>query len=189
MTHNDGQPQPTLRGRVLGTELRRAREAAGLSIAELAARSGQSPDTVRRLEEGVTDAGAPDPTLWCQWGPLATSVINILCRTAKRIDIFAPMGINPAFERLDTDRCTAYVLEGTVVDRTDVTVRVIPRSTGFFPGLECHPPTRFTLPDGPAVVLYAYLHAAHFTEEPDHLLSAYTLFDHLAELTGTTKPT
>lgn len=37
MTRNHGHPQPvtpTLRGRVLGTELRRAREAAGLSITE-----------------------------------------------------------------------------------------------------------------------------------------------------------
>ncbi|KOX31345.1 hypothetical protein ADK67_08935, partial [Saccharothrix sp. NRRL B-16348] len=68
MTRNDGHPQratTTLGGRVLGAELRRAREAAGLSITELAARSGQSPDTVRRLEEGTTDAAASEPTLWC----------------------------------------------------------------------------------------------------------------------------
>jgi DNA-binding XRE family transcriptional regulator len=148
MTRNDGRPQPdapTLRGRILGTELRRARKAAGLSIADLAARSGQSPKTVQRLEDGITNASSPDPTLWCRWDTHATNVINILCRSAERIDIFAPLGINPAFERLGADRCTAYVLESTTIDRTDITVRVIPHSAGFFPGLERHPPTRFSL--------------------------------------------
>ncbi|XVS62092.1 Scr1 family TA system antitoxin-like transcriptional regulator [Actinosynnema sp. CA-299493] len=185
MTRNDGRPHPatpTLRGRVLGTELRRAREASGLSITELAACSGHSPDTVRRLEEGITDASAPDPTLWCRWGTFATSVITILCRISERIDIFAPSGINPAFERLAPDRCTAYVLEHTHIDHTDVTVRVIPRSAGYFPGLEQQPPTRFSLPDGPAIVQYAYPHAAHFTEEPEHLLAAYTLFEQLDQI-------
>lgn len=182
MTRNEGRPQPvtpTLRGRVLGTELRRVREAAGLSIAELAARSGQSPKIVRSLEDGVTDASAPEPTLWCRWGTHAIGMINILCRISERIDIFAPSGINPAFERLGADRCTAYVLESTLIDRTDATVRVIPRSAGYFTGLEYQPLTRFTLRDGPAVVHYAYPHAAHFTEEPQHLLAAYTLFEEL----------
>jgi transcriptional regulator with XRE-family HTH domain len=184
MTRNDGEPQATLRGRILGTELRRVREASGLTIAELAARSGQSPDTVRQLEKGVTDPTAPDPTLWCTWGTLATSMVNILCRTSERIDIFAPLGIHPALEQLDADRCTAYVLEQTPVDRRDVTIRVIPRDIGLFPGTEYHPLTRFTMPDGPAVIFYAYMHAANFTEETQHLLSAYTLFAQLAEFTG-----
>jgi transcriptional regulator with XRE-family HTH domain len=185
MTRNDGRPQPstpTLRSRVLGTELRRAREASGLSITELAARSGHSPDTVRRLEEGITDASAPDPQLWCRWGTFATSVTTILCRISERIDIFAPQGIDPALEPLGTDRCTAYVLETTPLHRTDITIRVIPHSTGYFTGLEQQPPTRFTLPDGPAIVHYAYPHAAHFTEEPQHLLAAYTLFEQLDEI-------
>jgi transcriptional regulator with XRE-family HTH domain len=191
MNTHDDQPQHatrTLRGRVLGAELRRAREAAGLTVAELAARSGQPEDTVRRLENGITDASVPDPTVRCSWGTLATSMINILCRISERIDIFAPLGIHPAFERLDADRCTAYVLEGATVDRRDVAVRVIPRGAGVYPGIEYHPLTRFSMPDGPAVVFYAYLHAAHFTEESQHLLSAYTLFEQLAEYTSTTDP-
>jgi DNA-binding XRE family transcriptional regulator len=179
----------TLRGRLLGYELRRVREAAGLTVAELAARSGQSPDTVRRLENGITDASAPEPSVWCSWGVLATSMINALCRTSQRIDIFAPLGIHPVLERLDADRCTAYVLENATVDRTDVALRVIRLDAGVYPGIEHHPLTRFSMPDGPPVVLYAYHHAAHFTEEAAHLLSAYTLFDQLAEFTGTTDPT
>ncbi|KOX30388.1 hypothetical protein ADK67_09825, partial [Saccharothrix sp. NRRL B-16348] len=143
-------------------------------------------DTVRRLEEGTTDAAASEPTLWCRWGTFATSMITILCRVSERIDIFAPMGINPALTPLGADRCTAYVLESTTIDRTDITLRTIPRNAGYFPGLEHHPPTRFTLTDGPAVVHYAYPHAAHFTEEPDHLLAAYTLFEQLDQLADTT---
>lgn len=67
-----------------------------------------------------------------------------------------------------------------------LTIRVIPRDVGLFPGIEYHPLTRFSMPDGPAVIFYAYVHAAHFTEETQHLLSAYTLFEQLAEFTGTT---
>jgi DNA-binding XRE family transcriptional regulator len=192
MIRHDGQlppttPKPSLRGRVLGIELRRVREAAGLTVAELAARSGQSPDAVQRLEQGLTDE-PPDPTVQCAWGSPATSMVNILCRVSERIDIFAPLGVHPALERLDADRCTAYVLESTAVDRHDVTVRVLRHEAGVIPGIEHHPLTRFSLPDSTAVVFYPYLHAAHFTEEPEHLLAAYTLFERLAEFTGAGNP-
>jgi transcriptional regulator with XRE-family HTH domain len=181
-------PKPSLCGRVLGIELRRVREAAGLTVAELAARSGQSPDVVQRLEKGLTDESTPDPTVRCAWGSLATSMVNILCRISERIDIFAPLGIHPALEDLGVDRCTAYVLEGTDVDRHDVVVRVLRHEAGVFPGIEHHPLTRFSLPDSTAVVFYPYLHTAHFTEEPEHLLAAYTLFEQLSEFTGTGNP-
>ena len=193
MTRHDGQPLPTtpepsLRGRVLGIELRRVREAAGLTVAELAARSGQSPEAVQRLEKGLTDEPTPAPTVRCAWGSSATSMVNILCRASERIDIFAPLGIHPALEDLGVDRCTAYVLESTTVDRHDVVVRVLRHEAGAFPGIEHHPLTRFSLPDSTAVVFYPYLHAAHFTEEPEHLLAAYSLFERLAEFTGTDNP-
>lgn len=181
-------PTPSLRGRVLGIELRRVREAAGLTVAELAARSGRSPDVVQRLEKGLTDESTPDPTVLCAWGSLATSMVNILCRASERIDIFAPLGIHPALERLGADRCTAYVLESTTVDRHDVVVRALRHEADAFPGIEHHPLTRFSLPDSTAVVFYPYLHAAHFTEEPEHLLAACTLFERLAEFTGTDNP-
>ncbi|NUT53510.1 MAG: helix-turn-helix domain-containing protein [Saccharothrix sp.] len=182
-------PRPTLRSRLLGTELRRVREAAGLTVAELATLTDQEPDTVRRLESGVgPDTPTPEPSVWCPRGTVATNMINTLCRQAERIDIFAPLGIHPALEQLDPDRATAYVLEETAVERRDVTTRVIRHGGDVYPGIEHHPLTRFSLPDGPAVVLYAYLHAAHFTEETEHLLAAYTLFERLAEFTGTTGP-
>lgn len=190
MTKHDDQPPtttPALRARLLGAELRRAREAAGLSVGELAALTDLGPDAVRRLESGIDpDAPKPGPTVWCPWGALATSMIDSLCRNAERIDLFAPLGIHPALGSLDADRCTAYVLEDTVVGRRDVAVRVIRHGGGLHPGVGHHPLTRFTLPDGPAVVLYTYLHAALFTEEEQHLLAAYTLFDDLAAFTGTT---
>jgi hypothetical protein len=170
--------QPTLQARLLGHELRRIREASGLTVAEVAAHTGQSPGDVQRLEDGVTDAPEPEPTLWCRWDTTATSVINVLCRLADRIDIYAPLGIHPALEHLDRDRCTAYVLTGTTVDRTDVTIRHITHVA--HPGAD-RPLTRFTLPNGPAVVLYPYLHGAQFTEEPAHLASAYALFELLTE--------
>ena len=175
--------KPTLPGRLLGRELRRIREAAGFTVAELASRTRQSPQRIQRLEDGVAGPSAPDPaTTWCAWGAEATSVINVLCRTAERIDVFAPLGIHPSLGRLDADRCTAYVLEGAAVDRADVTVRVIPRGTGHCPGAE-NPVTRFVLADGQAVVFYAYLHRAMFTEDPRQLRSAHRFFQCLAELT------
>jgi hypothetical protein len=175
--------KPTLRGRLLGRELRRIREATGLTVAELASRTRQSPHRIQQLEDGVAASPTPDPTLWCAWGAEATSVINALCRTSERIDVFAPLGIHPSLEQLDADRCTAYVLEGSAVDRADVTVRVIPRGSAHCPGAE-HPLTRFVLADGPAVVFYPYLHRAMFTEDPRHLRSAHRFFQRLAELTG-----
>ncbi|WP_447002448.1 Scr1 family TA system antitoxin-like transcriptional regulator [Saccharothrix isguenensis] len=194
---------PTLRGRVLGLELRQLREAAGLTVTELAARTQWPPHKVRQLENGITDSWPTDlatcrpmygtqadrladaarhahrPDLWCSWGAEATTVLTVLCRGAERIDLFAPLGIHPALEHLDPGRCTAYVTDSAVIDRTDITIRVIPHSTGIHPGIEHHPLTYFRMPDGPSVVLYAYLHAAHFTEQTPHLLSAYTLFDRL----------
>lgn len=186
--HNDPWPtaMPTLRNRLLGRELRRIREEAKLTVAELAALIDQESDTVRGLESGLrADAPARESTVWCPWGSLATSVITRLCRDAERIDIFSPLGINPVLDPLDRTRATAYVHEATLVDRRDVTVRVIRNEAGAYPGIDHHPLTRFCLPGGPAVVLYAYLHAAQFTDEEQHLLSAYTLFERLAEFTGT----
>lgn len=197
MTSHDDQhptsiPGPTLRSRLLGAELRRVREAAGFTVPEFAALVGQEPETVRRREGGVCaglpDLVPPEPDVWCPWGGLAARAVDLLCRNANRIDIFAPLGIHPALERLGPDRCTAYVLEDAVVDRHDVTVRLIRRGAGLFPGIEHHPLTRFRLPAGLAVVLYPYLHAAHFTEEQAHLLAADRLFEELAEFTGTTSP-
>lgn len=174
--------KPTLRGRLLGRELRRVREASGLTVAELASRTQQCPQRIQRLEDGIAGSPTPDPTLWCAWGAEATSVINVLCRTAERIDVFAPLGVHPSLGQLDAHRCTAYVLDGVTVDRADVTVRVIPPGAGHCPGVE-HPLTRFVLADGPAVVFYAYLHRAMFTDDPRHLRSAQEFFRRLAELT------
>lgn len=188
MSHIDPlDGRPTLRARLLGTELRRVREAASLTVGELAALTDLDADTIRQLESGIgPDAPTSESTVWCPWGTLTMSMINTLCRNADRVDIFAPMGIHPALGPLDVDRCTAYVLEDFTVDRRDVTVRVIRHGGRLHPGIDHHPLTRFTLPNGPAVVLYAYLHSAQFTEEEQHLLAAYTLFDELAEFTDTT---
>ncbi|MEV8442131.1 helix-turn-helix transcriptional regulator [Actinosynnema sp. NPDC051121] len=179
----------TLRSRLLGGELRRLREAAGLTVEDAAARTGQSPDALRRAENGITDAPAPEPAVWCSWDSEATSMIKVLCRAATQVDIFAPLGIHPALAPLDSDHCTAYVLDGITVDRRDMAVRVIRHKAGVYPGIGYDPLTRFSLPDGPAVILYAHLHAAHFTEEPEHLLGAYTLFEQLTEFTDTRNPT
>ncbi|MFI9009268.1 Scr1 family TA system antitoxin-like transcriptional regulator [Actinosynnema sp. NPDC053489] len=175
--------KPSLRSRLLGRELRRVREAAGLTAAELARRTRRPTSSIERLEDGIAASSSPDPTLWCAWGTEASCLINVLCRTSARVDVFAPLGVHPSLEQLDADRCTAYVLEGTVVDRADVTVRFIPRGAELCPGVE-HPLTRFAFPDGPGVVFYPYLHRAMFTEEPDHLRSADRLFARLAALTG-----
>lgn len=186
--HNDQWPTaiPTLRSRLLGCELRRIREEAQLTVAEFAALIDQESDTVRELEGGLrNDTPARDSTVWCPWGTLATSVITRLCRDAERIDIFAPLGINPVLAPLDRAHAVAYVHEATAVDRRDVTVRVIRNEEGPYPGIDHHPLTRFSLPGGPAIILYAYLHAAQFTDEEQHLLSAYSLFERLADFTGT----
>ncbi|NUT53901.1 MAG: helix-turn-helix domain-containing protein [Saccharothrix sp.] len=196
---------PTLRGRLLGLELRRLRETAGLTVTELAGRTRQPPRDLQHLENGITDSWqstlpayrhvggaewdrltgaarqADQPELWCAWDTEATTVLALLCHAAERIDLYAPLGIHPAIERLDRERCTAYVMESAVTGRTDVTTRVIPHSAGMHPGIEHNPVTYFRMPDGPAVVLYTYLHAAHFTEQSPHLLAAYTLFDRLDE--------
>lgn len=178
--------RPTLRARLLGTELRRVREAASLTVGELAALTDLEPDTIRQLESGIgPDVPTSESTVWCPWGTLTMSMIDALCRDAERVDIFAPMGIHPALGPLDVDRCTAYVLEDFAVDRRDVTVRLIRHGGRLYPGITHHPLTRFTMPDGPAVVFYAYLHSAQFTEEEQHLLAAYTLFGELAEFTDT----
>ncbi|NUT51398.1 MAG: helix-turn-helix domain-containing protein [Saccharothrix sp.] len=187
MTRHDEPPTatPTLRSRLFGGELRRFRQAAGLTVAELAALTNQEPDAVRQLESGLGTAEfKPEAGVWCPWGILTTSVINTLCRDAERIDLFAPLGIHPALEQLDQDRCTAYVLEEVAVSRNDVTLRPIRHGGDVYPGIDHQPLTRFVLPDGPAVVLYAYLHAVYFTDEEQHLLGAYTLFERLAEFTG-----
>ncbi|MEV0675876.1 Scr1 family TA system antitoxin-like transcriptional regulator [Actinosynnema sp. NPDC050436] len=181
-------PKASLCNRLLGIELRRVREAAGFTMADLAARSSQFPAVVNRLEKGLTNELVTDPTVQCAWGPLATSMVDVLCRASERIDIFAPLGINPALGRLDADRCTAYVLESATVDRRDVTLRVLQHAAGVYPGIEHHPLTRFSLPDGTAVVFYAYVHAARFTQEPDHLLAAHTLFEQLAQFTRHRRP-
>ncbi|PSL53231.1 helix-turn-helix protein [Saccharothrix carnea] len=196
---------PTLRGRLLGLELRQAREAAGVTVADFAARLHWPLERVEQLEQGVSDSWPADlakyrplcetrwarltdaaqqadqPEMWCQWGDTTRTALDVLGRTAERIDLFAPLGIHPAIEHLDPERCTAYVLESAVLDRTKVKVRVIPHSAGAYPGIEHHPMTYFRMPDGPAVVLYAYLHAAHFTQETPHLMFAYKLFDQLDE--------
>lgn len=196
---------PTLRSRMLGVELRQAREAAGLTVTDFAARVQWLPGRVQQLESGISDSWPSDlapyrslcgarwdrfasaaqqadqPEMWCKWETEAKSVLDVLCHASERIDLFAPLGIHPALEHLDPERCTAYLLESAVVDRTKVTVRVIPHNAGAYPGIEHHPLTYFRMPDGPAVVLYAYLHAAHFIEETPHLMYAYTLFDRLDE--------
>ncbi|MFE9748267.1 hypothetical protein ACFYOT_25455 [Saccharothrix saharensis] len=194
MTRHNAQPptsapRPTLRSRLLGAELRRVREASGFTVAEFAALVDQESAALRQQESGIiadpADFVVPELEVRCPWGTLTTNVISALCREAIRIDIFAPLGIHPALDPLDADRCTAYVLEDAVVDHRDVALRVIPREAGAYPGIEHHALTRFSLADGPAIVLYAYLHAAHFTEEEQHLLCAYRLFEELAEFTGT----
>ncbi|MGW4115290.1 Scr1 family TA system antitoxin-like transcriptional regulator [Actinosynnema sp. NPDC004786] len=195
---------PTLRGRLLGLELRQAREAANLAVTELAAQAQWPPGRVRQLEAGVSESWPADlipyrtvvghrwnrladlaqrvdePEMWCEWGTEADSVLDVLFQDAERIDLFAPLGIHPALRR-PAARCTAYVLDCAVVDNANVTVRVIPQDAGAYPGIDYHPLTYFRLPDGPAVVLYAYLHAAQFTQETPHLLQAYTLFERLDE--------
>lgn len=169
---------PTPRSRLLGQKLRRHREAAGLTVEELAERTRIAPHRIRGLEEGVTAPHPPD--LHCAWGEEATAVLDRLCRTAVRIDTFAPFGL-PALDGLDPDRCTAYVPEGTPITRADVTTRSVPAGVGS--GFE-RPVTLFHLPDGTSVVFYPYPHAAFLTEAPDEVEATRAIFGRLHDLSS-----
>jgi hypothetical protein len=119
--------------------------------------------------------------MWCSWEDGAGLVLDLLCRTAERTDLFAPLGVNPDLRHLDPARCTAYVLEGTRVRHPRVTTRVIPREAGAYPGIEGRPLTRFRLPDGSAVVCQSHVHAVHLTDDPRHLDAVDDLFARLDE--------
>lgn len=178
-----------LRGRLLGRELRRVREAAGMTTAELAARTRLPRREVVPREGGAVGSPVRVPPahehdLWCRWDDGdAARVLNLLCRNAVAVDVLAPFGIHPALPVLDPARCTAYLLEGTT-GRDDVTARVIPRDAGAYPGVECHPVTCFGMADGAAVVFYAHPHAALFTDDPCQVREARGLFARLAGFTG-----
>jgi transcriptional regulator with XRE-family HTH domain len=135
---------PTLRGRLLGLEIRALREAAGLSVEDLAARSRVTARRIERVEGGHVPVRFPDmvacapalgdeyqrlfklsqqahvPELRCPWGTDATRVLDLLHATATRVHT---------------------VTSGT------------------------RPFTLFLMPEGPDVVFHAHLAAAFFTED------------------------
>ncbi len=107
------------------------------------------------------------------------TTLDLLCRTAERIDILSPTGI-PELDGLDAARCTAYVSEGVTVDRTDITVRVIPWNVGAYPGIG-HTVALFRLPGGRSVVYYPHPHGPAFTDDPAECRAAREVFDHLPD--------
>jgi transcriptional regulator with XRE-family HTH domain len=92
---------PTLRGRLLGQEVRALREAAGLGVEELAARSRGSVRQIEHVEAGYVPVRFPDmvacapvlgesyqrllklsqqahlPELRCPWGTEATRALDL----------------------------------------------------------------------------------------------------------------
>ncbi|MGW4111910.1 Scr1 family TA system antitoxin-like transcriptional regulator [Actinosynnema sp. NPDC004786] len=173
MPHN-----PPSRGRSLGRKLREHREAAGLTVEELAAKARLSPARLRDIEGGSPSPLPPD--VHRPWGEEATALLGRLCRTADRIDTFAPFGL-PPLDGVDAGRCTAYVPEGAPVTGADVTVRVIPGDVGA--GVE-RPVTIFHLPGGSSVVFYAYPHEAFLTEAWDEVEAVRAIFDRLHGLSS-----
>lgn len=149
---------PTLRGRLLGREVRAMREAAGIGVEELAARSRGSVRQIERVEAGHVPVRFPDmvacapvlgdeyqrlfaasqqahlPELRCAWGEEATRVLDLLHATA--------IGVH------------------TVGDGA-------------------RPFTLFLMPEGPDVVFHAHLTAAFFTEDFGETSAAHHIIEAL----------
>ncbi|XVS64733.1 helix-turn-helix domain-containing protein [Actinosynnema sp. CA-299493] len=149
---------PTLRGRLLGREVRSIREAAGISAEEVAARSRGSVRQIERVEAGYAPVRFPDmvacapalgdsyqrllkasqeahlPELRCTWGVEATQVLDLLHATATGVHTVA------SGER---------------------------------------PFTLFLMPEGPDVVFHAHLASAFFTEHLDEISAAHHIIEAL----------
>ncbi|MEU4739054.1 helix-turn-helix transcriptional regulator [Actinosynnema sp. NPDC023658] len=142
---------PTLRGRLLGQEIRALREAAGFSVEDLAARSRVAVRRIERVEAGYAPVRFPDvvacapalgdeyqrlfaasqqahlPELRCPWGTEATRALDLLHSTAAGVHTVAS-GARPF--------------------------------------------TLFLMPEGPDVVFHAHLTTAFFTEDPGETCAA-----------------
>ncbi|MFI9008881.1 helix-turn-helix domain-containing protein [Actinosynnema sp. NPDC053489] len=145
---------PTLRGRLLGREIRSIRQAAGVDLEALAARSRVPVRQLRRVEDGYAPVRFPDmvacapvlgdsyqrlfalsqeahlPELRCPWGVEATRALDLLHETAT--------GVHTA-------------------------------------GDGARPFTLFFMPQGPDVVFHAHLTCAFFTEDPAETSAAREL--------------
>lgn len=96
-----GRRYAPARYRELGTELRKRREAAGLTSAELADRSGWSMSTISRIETGQRAIEPIDAIAYLGWCELYRPHIGDmveLCREAERALGF---WLNPQDERLE----------------------------------------------------------------------------------------
>lgn len=149
---------PTLRGRLLGREVRALREAAGLGVEEVAARSRGSVRQIERVEAGYAPVRFPDlvacapalggeyqrllavsqqahlPELRCAWGDEATRALDLLHATATGVH--------------------------TV-------------------GGGARPFTLFLMPEGADVVFHAHLASAFFTEDLGEISAAHHIIEAL----------
>lgn len=194
--------EPTLLDRLLGIELRRVREAAGMTVREAAARLQYPPQRLMLAEDGVvtplplapaahrparsseaaTETASASRTVSFDWGAGAQRVLTVLHRNAERVEIYAPFGVHPSMGEPDAERCTAYVLRCARTSHTGCTVRTLPAA-------EPHPAVMhsslayFQVSEDFAVVLHPKLHGALFTDDPREVEQARSLFDRLAAFT------
>lgn len=73
---HDGPPEHDVPLEILGRELRRAREAAGIGVREMAGRLGCSPSHVSQVERGVTSPSVH--TLFSMVKELGVSLVDLL---------------------------------------------------------------------------------------------------------------
>ena len=149
---------PTLRGRLVGREVRSLREAAGLSVAQLAARSGARVRQVERVEAGHVPFRFPDmvacaPALGDSYQRLFKA-----SQQAHLTELRHPWG-DEATRVLDLLHATA------------TGVRTVAHGTRPF--------TLFLMPEGPDVVFHAHLAAAFFTEDDGETSAARHIVDAL----------
>ncbi|MFJ6670263.1 multiprotein-bridging factor 1 family protein [Actinosynnema sp. NPDC091369] len=149
---------PTLRGRLVGQEVRAMRESAGLTVAELAARSRAGVRQVERVEAGHVPIRFPDmvacaPVLGDQYQRLFQS-----SQEAHLTELRCAWGVE-ATRVLDLLHATATGVH-TVAHGT-------------------RPFTLFLMPEGPDVVFHAHLAAAFFTEDDGETGAARHIVDAL----------
>lgn len=79
----DDGPGPNIRRRQLGRELRRLREAAGLTLKEIADKTGLTTTTISRIEGGKQTILSRNVRLLCQGYDVGAPLIDTLLRLAE----------------------------------------------------------------------------------------------------------